>query len=350
MFYNFAFFLTSVTMSIFVTYLYYFKIQNFVKTPNRPQIIHKENIPRFGGLSIFLTLSLISIFQLLNENNKNEPAYIYCLVIFPVFIFGFLEDLNQNIRPKIRFGASVLSAILCILIYEIQINDVGISIMNFLLEYKYISLIFTILCITYLIQAFNIIDGLNGLNLFTAIIIFILIATISDKVNDLKIYNMSIFFISILSGILIFNFPYGKIFLGDSGAYIVGVCVSISILSLYKNNLQLSPFLVCQILIYPSYELLRSCLRRFLVLKKNILEPDTEHLHSLIYKINFNVFLKDHKKANYISSMEIIILQIINAIYIFIFFNNENKLIIGLFCFILIYEVLYFTIKRKLKT
>ena len=93
----------------------------------------------------------------------------------------------------------------------------------------------------------------------------------------------------------------------------IGAFVSISILILYKNNQLLSPYLICQILIYPSYELLRSCLRRFFFSRKNILEPDLEHLHSLIYRLNLNYFLKNTQKANYISSTQIVILQIINA-------------------------------------
>ena len=109
----------------------------------------------------------------------------------------------------------MLSGLIFILIFEITITDVEISVINSILNYKYISILFTLICIVYLTQAFNIIDGLNGLSLVTSAICFLSFGTIAFYSNDLEIFKFSIYFIMIILGVLIFNFPFGKIFIGD---------------------------------------------------------------------------------------------------------------------------------------
>ena len=303
-------FLYSFILTLIIIKLIYPSLIKYIKNPEGPQIIHEGNISRLGGLSIFLALAIFSTF-----NSFQEPNVIlfYLMVSIPVFLFGIFEDITQLVSPVFRLIGSAISAVLFVIIFDIAITSIGINLLNFMLSYEIISLSFTLLCIIFLIQAFNIIDGLNGLSLITAILSFVSVSIISYEVADFEVFNVSVYLIFIILGVLIFNFPFGKIFIGDSGAYIVGLYVAISVIMLAERNTDITALVIVQIIIYPSYELLRSFVRRFLVNKKNILKPDQKHLHSILYINNNFTYSWNALKTNILTSLQLIFIQIIKS-------------------------------------
>ncbi len=329
-------FLTSIFITFIIVNLIHQKLKNKIMPAQGPQKIHKGNISRLGGTSIFLTLFIVSIYT----NEDHNHFFNYVLIATPVFILGLIEDVTQSVNPEFRLISSVLSSILFIYFYEVTITRSGIDLFNFLLSYKPISIVFTMLCITYIIQAFNIIDGLNGLSIVTAILSFLSLAFIAHDQGDLITHNFLVILIFILMGVLVFNFPFGKIFIGDSGAYSIGLFVSLSVILLIENHLNVSPFVAVQILIYPAYELIRSIVRRILI-GKNIFQPDDKHLHSLLHYKNTKIFFFNPASINSISSAQINILQILNCFYITMFYENEKITVVGIILFILIYEIIY---------
>jgi UDP-N-acetylmuramyl pentapeptide phosphotransferase/UDP-N-acetylglucosamine-1-phosphate transferase len=339
-------------ISIFTTYfiikILHVQLSNFIRVPEGPQKIHYDNISRLGGLSIFITIIIMSPIHYLFGTQEREFILLVLLICTPIFFFGLWEDITQIVSPKLRLFGSFLSGVLLLLIFDLSIKSIGINSINFLFAYKYISFIFTSLCIVYLIQSFNIIDGLNGLSLFTGIISFASVSAITFQLNEFDDFFLPCFFISILLGVFFYNFPFGKIFIGDSGAYVVGLLVSLSVLFLVKNNTNLSPFVIVQILIYPSYELLRSFFRR-LVAGRSVFKPDTQHLHSVLYELNRAKLSCNLKKINAISSSQIIFLQILNFIYLINFYYDAKIIIVGIISFIFIYEIIYYNAKSKLR-
>jgi UDP-N-acetylmuramyl pentapeptide phosphotransferase/UDP-N-acetylglucosamine-1-phosphate transferase len=349
MYYFVLIFFTSLVVSGLILKLYEIKFRYYFKSPEGPQKIHKGSVSRLGGLSIYLTLIMISSVVFYEKSLFNDLFFLYFLTAIPIFIMGFMEDVTQVISPKLRILSSLLSGFLFVLIFNIFIKSVGINFIDTILNYKIMSFIFTILCITFLTQAFNIIDGLNGLCLSTAILVLLSVSIISFKVNDDQIFYLCISFISIFLGVLAFNFPLGKLFLGDSGAYIVGFFSALTVILLITKNTILSPFVIAQILIYPSYELLRSFVRRFLFDRKVILKPDRKHLHSVLYTYNLNFFSFSNLTTNNITSLQIIFLQIVNVIFIITYYDNEKAIIYGIIFFLIIYEILYNLIIKKLR-
>lgn len=341
-------------ISLLVTYLVikfmYPKIHNYVIKPVGPQVIHSGKIPRLGGFSIIICMILMSAIHYIYAEQEKYMIMLYFLVSFPVFIFGFCEDITQSISPTIRLLGSLFSAILLLFIFDLSISNINISLINKLFSYKFFSFTITILCIVYLIQSFNIIDGLNGLSLFSGILCFASVSVISFQLNDYQSFYSSILFIGILMGVLVFNFPFGKIFIGDSGAYVIGLLVSLSVLMLFKNNINVSSLVIAQILVYPSYELLRSCLRRMLVLKKSILFPDSFHLHSVFYKFNLSRLGYNPNKVNSITSLQLTFLQLFNCIYVSNFYDKENAALFGIILFIIFYEIIYYIVKKNTKS
>ena len=140
-------------------------------------------------------------------------------------------------------------------------------------------------------------------------------------------------------GVLILNFS-GKIFIGDSGAYIIGLFIAITAIKLMENNDNISPFAIAYILIYPSYELSRTILYR-IIKKKKLFRPDKNHLHSLLNEINTVKFNLSTFRANVFSSIQIIFLQIVNFILFINYYNESLTLLLGIGFFIIQYEILY---------
>ena len=330
---------TFITLKILPQHLKF-----LIKEPNGPQKIHNGSVSRFGGFSIFLSFFILILIGLVDFKN----IHFYLLISIPVFLIAFLEDITQSVKPKYRLMGSFFSGVLFIILFNILISRTGIGLINSILEIKIIAIIFTLICIIYLTQAYNIIDGLNGLALFSAILSFIGISFISFNINDYSTLNFSNTLILILLGIFIFNFPLGKIFIGDSGAYLIGLFIAVSIIILIEKNNQLSPFIALQIIIYPAYELFRSIIRRLLN-KKNILQPDKKHLHSIMYQNGIRLSGYSSIKNNAFTSIKIMSILSINTIFLINFYKDEKIIIFGIFMFIFLYEILYFIQKKQLK-
>jgi len=95
-------------------------------------------------------------------------------------------------------------------------------------------------------------------------------------ITQLQKYRILIF--------LIFNFPLGRIFSGDTGAYFFGFAISTSVIYLFGKYDQLLSWNAVLILIYPSLELLFSFVRKKIFEDKSPFTPDANHLHSIIFR------------------------------------------------------------------
>ena len=114
------------------------------------------------------------------QKNVND-LLLYLLISSPIFILGFLEDITQAVSPILRLFGACLSALLFFLVYRITIKNTGFEFIDNILNYDSISIIFTLICIIFLTQSFNIIDGLNGLSLSSSILAFCSIILIASE-------------------------------------------------------------------------------------------------------------------------------------------------------------------------
>jgi UDP-GlcNAc:undecaprenyl-phosphate GlcNAc-1-phosphate transferase len=193
----------------------------------------------------------------------------------------------------------------------------------------------------------NFVDGFNGLLIFHAIIILgILYFVNSQSVNDLDIKNIIIFFILIFLSILFFNFPKAKIFLGDSGAYIIGIILSITTIQISNLNSKITPFFFACLLFYIFFEVIFSFFRKILIEKKSPFQPDKQHLHMLIFKL-LKYYLKNDLNANFLTSL------IINLVYLIIisptlfFYKKDNFCKTYFFFLISFYLMTYFFLEKR---
>ena len=343
--------LNLVFFNIFLIYLLY-KSGLFAKLTNKPFLlnveinskhkIHTENIPRAGGL---LLLIFLSNFIYLNKFNYFNLDLILCLI--PFFIIGLFEDIFKSLNPRLRIVMMFISG--CFFIYLFETNYY-LPIINFnYLDIFNNSIVLKILffnfCFLVLLNGLNFVDGLNGLLIITSLSILLSINIIFDNQMFPYSYLVNSFIYSLLI-IFLFNFPTARIFMGDLGAYIIGIFLCLYTLILFSQNPNIRSEVASIIFFYPIFEVLFSILRK-LYLSKNPFMPDKSHLHTLLF-FYVKKRLNNSSFSNAISTLFITPLVFYPTILIyFLDLHNTHDILLALISCILLYSTCYYLINKK---
>lgn len=296
-------------------------------TSDLPQKLHHEPTPRIGGLGIFMACMFMT--KDLDVGLKT----ILCLI--PAFLAGFLEDLFAKISPLRRLLIMSISAAMAIYLMNAVVVDFG-----FITAPYFLGIMISMIAILGLINGTNLIDGFNGLSSGVCFIIFSTYFAISLRVGDQAMAFISLICMASILGFLIFNFPYGKIFLGDGGAYSLGFMLAVVSIILVKRNEQISPWFVLVCLIYPVWEVIFSFSRRMIIHRLSPLHPDSKHVHQLVYR---NIT----RKNNPLTSLVIFpFVLLFNALAV-IFYKESISLFIIAAIFMVGYTLLYYYYSRK---
>ena len=301
----------------------------------KPQAFHTFPVSIIGGTGIFLSLNFVFFYFFYFENIIFAEYFSFCLLFY---FLGFVDDLKININPKTRLILMIIFLIVLIELNDFYITKTGIDFLNsWLLHSELFSLVFMCLCFIFVINGANLIDGYNGLLGFHSLIIITNLFLI-NYLNENESLALLLFFqIIILVNFLIFNFPKAKIFLGDSGSYLLGVFISISVISTAIANPDISPFYFCILLFYLFFEVFFSFFRKLIKEKTSPIRPDKKHLHMLLYKILLEKN-KNKEKSNFQVSI------IINLIYLILTIPAVLMMNVGMFCkyYSLIFFIIYF--------
>ena len=302
----------------------------------KPQAFHKEPIARIGGFSILLLFGLFILSYLFIFDIFLKDYFTISLLLF---ILGFLDDLKIKIKPNIRLFLMFISLVFCISIFSIQITRSGFDFLNLWLENNIFQICFVLLCFLFVINGANLIDGFNGLLaihflLINSIFLIINLFNQNDNLSIILLVQIIIVF-----SFLLFNFPKAKIFLGDSGSYLLGSLIALNTIKTHELNTEISSFFFAGVLFYLFYEVFFSFIRK-IKQKKSPLKPDKNHLHMLLYNWLFD--RKKIKNSNYLTSL------LINSCYLFLqiplFYFQNNGLISRYWFFssIILYTIIYF--------
>ncbi len=333
-------FLLSLMISLVIIRLFQTKnwAASSINDTQGVQNFHKKAVPRIGGFSIFFGFS-VALFLL-----DSQLHLTLWLASIPVFIFGFYEDLSARVSPLIRLFSAFFSLVVAFVWLDLRIDSLGFEWVDYVLfNYSIVSLLLTLLVVGGAINSLNIIDGFNGLLGGYSILASLAIAYVSYILGDNLILELSLILATSVLGFFIFNFPFGKIFMGDGGAYFVSFMLAMIGLMLADRHANLSNWFVLLIFIYPMYELLYSIYRRKIIHKTDITQPDAAHMHSLVYLkfISCDRFKHNEVLCNSMTSPAMWLLSLIGIIPAVIWFNNQTMLIIWAFIFMFIYTVIY---------
>ena len=238
------------------------------------QDIHQGKISRLGGLNIII---LFFIYAIHIQIISLSFFFISLLVLTP----ALLEDLGFNIKPQIRLASILMgSSLLVINLNYLPLFD--FNYLNIVFNNYYFQVIFYTLALATVINGQNIIDGTNGLSASTGISIFVCIGYLGLKINNPEIVQIAVLVIILLISFLLFNYPFGQIFLGDAGSYFIGLLGGHLIIEIYGTNPQLPTWSAVIILFYPTLEVIFSYFRKVFN-HQSPFSPDNKHLHLKIF-------------------------------------------------------------------
>jgi UDP-N-acetylmuramyl pentapeptide phosphotransferase/UDP-N-acetylglucosamine-1-phosphate transferase len=320
-------------------FLYKFGILKKKSRYKTTQRLHAAYIPRTAGLIIYSSLFGYSILS--NNFQVNNFLFVVLITFLPTLFFSFKEDIHFNVNPLLRISALFFSS-LCFLI----INKNPLPELPGIFQFNSLSFLIPLylLGIVTMANGMNLIDGVNGLCGSVAISILCTLLSLASFTSD---YFMMIILVAALFLIIpyfIFNYPFGLIFLGDSGAYLLGYILAIFTIIFMGRHPEISPLVGFLILIYPLTEVLFSILRRILSSRK-IHKSDRDHLHTKIFMF-LRGNLKNKKYANSLVSPFISLLWLLPPIMTLMNYRKNNFIIVSIFVFFTIYLIFYFCIKK----
>ena len=255
---------------------------------------HIGKIPAFGGVSFFLCYFVITI--LYYDVSKINITLLFLTALSFIFITGFLDDL-KNISPKKKLLGQSLAVMILMLHPEFRINSLH-GFMDINEIPAYVSFIGSSIVFLAIINAFNLLDGIDGLTSITGIMVSLFYAFMYLK---LKIDIGVIFCLTTIGTLLAFlryNFSKKqKIFMGDTGSLIIGFILGLQTINflaideLYFKTLVFDrsglPLLLIGILFVPILDTGRVIVLRA-VNGLPIFSPDRNHIHHIIVDYGFS--------------------------------------------------------------
>lgn len=242
------------------------------------QKFHTSPTPRVGGIAI--AAGIVAGYLIAHDDRKVLLGPLI-LAGIPAFAFGFLEDLTKRVSVRTRMLATMSCGVLGWSITGFSITGADLPGLDWLLGFTAISVLFTAFAVAGIANAINIVDGFNGLAAGTVVIILTAFGVITTGLEDHDLARVCLILASAVIGFFLVNWPMGKLFLGDGGAYFIGFSlawVAVLILQRHPEVSAWAPMLVCG---FPILEVLFSIVRR----RRRQLspgDPDRLHLHSLV--------------------------------------------------------------------
>ena len=264
------------------------KVADIYDKPDKIRKFHTGSVPLTGGILIFINLFFFIIFDFFLEKkifffqdffNYNRIYFSFVFGLISFFLLGLLDDkifISANLKLVIQI---LILFIVLLLDPNLKIEFIKFSFLDKNLYLNEFSLIFSILCFVLFINAFNMFDGINGQSGLYAIVNFLIF----------YLFLVKMIFMLIMFIILIFlykNFK-NKIFLGNSGSYLISFLISFYYVKFYNSRIIYEADFIGLIMLIPGLDLLRLFFLR-IYKGKNPFSPDRNHLHHiLLRKFNY---------------------------------------------------------------
>jgi UDP-GlcNAc:undecaprenyl-phosphate/decaprenyl-phosphate GlcNAc-1-phosphate transferase len=271
---------TIVFTSLFIKFAQYYRL---IDKPGS----HKTHIvskPTLGGVTIFICFTLTALIFIPIDNRMFSLLLATLLLI----VIGIIDDI-YNLKPLVKLTGQV-AAVSIFVLWDISLYHVFLDYFDRFYLPDPLILALIIGWVVLMINAFNLIDGLDGLATGTAAIIFLAMVVVSllNEVNPNVITLQMIGFGACL-GFLVFNFNPAKIFVGDTGSMLLGFILATT--HLYMIKFPFSAQLVLGsmfIFAYPALDISYTIFRR-LFRRVSIFQADQSHIHHVLVSMGFSV-------------------------------------------------------------
>lgn len=305
---------------------------------------HNYPVSSLGGIAIFAGL-ILSVLLVSDFNKFNAELQYYIAGFFVIFILGLIDDIFILKAWKKALGQLAVAAMLTIK-GNLLVTDLhGFAGIHMLTHAESICISF--FTIILLINAFNLLDGVDGLAASTGLVVCLLFGVffIMNNVTHYAILAFSI--AGSLLAFLMYNFPPAKIFMGDSGSTLIGlVCSMLAIKFVENPSIQFdlshysTPAVAFGFLLIPLLDVLRVFTLR-IAKRKSPLAPDRNHLHHLLQNKGLS-----HTEVTII----LLVSELFFAAVTFLLFDININLIIAsqfILYFIAVYTLEHYIPVRK---
>ena len=314
------------------------------------QSAHSGFVPRVGGLAIYI--ALLVLIPLLSFgfiplsvviDLDVEKLTLLILSAAPVFTVGLAEDLGYDMSPKARLIASAISSLVVIFLFRVWLFELGVPGMDALLMFAPFAILLTIFAAVGVVNSFNLIDGLNGLSSYVAISVAFSLSIVAFHAGNIQISIFLILVIASVLGFMTLNFPLGKIFLGDGGAYALGHVLVWSAIILVNSASEVSSFAILLIFFWPVADTGLAIWRRW-KLGNPTDRPDRLHFHQLAMRfLEIRLFGRDKREiANPVATL--ILAPLISAPQILgvLFWHRFQATVWSAVCALILFVAMYF--------
>jgi len=256
--------------------------------------IHKHAVPNLGGVAVFSTFALISCL-FINDQLLPNANFIFASGII-IFTIGLKDDLVA-LDPYKKFAAQFLTAFIVIHFADVRISNFY-GVMGIYEIGPTLSYIFTSLVIVFVINAFNLIDGINGLLGSVTLLVSLTYGTLFYIMDEKGLSVLSFSMAGAILGFLKYNLKAkARIFMGDAGAYSIGfilAVLSIQFVEVSKLNLldakpliHAAPAVAIALLIMPIFDTFRVFTLR-IVRGQSPFMADRNHLHHRLLDVGLS--------------------------------------------------------------
>jgi len=257
-----------------------------IDVPKDNRRMHKEPIPRMGGLAIFFGF-LISVLIFADIDKQLQGILLGAVLIV---ILGILDDILA-LPAWLKFIVQICAALIAVghgVVVEFISNPIFFS-ENHYLNLGWLSIPLTVIWIVLITNAVNLIDGLDGLaagiSAISSISLFVVALIVAES------GNIAIIMVALAGaciGFLPHNFYPAKIFMGDTGSTFLGFILgTLSIQGLFKMYAVISFFVPFLIIGLPFFDTIAAIIRR-LAKGQNPMRADRGHVHHKLIDMGFS--------------------------------------------------------------
>lgn len=292
--------------------------------------VHKKPIARIGGLGIFI--GLLAAIPFLEMGNRVTSYFIGVVIIL---ISGLWDDLT-GIDWKKKMLAVFIATSVTIFYGGISVESLGNLFSLGDVSLGFWSIPFTYFCVMGMVSAINLIDGLNGLASGLSLIALVLFGFFSFVMGDMNFMFISIALCGATIAFIFYNFPKGRIFLGDSGSMLLGFSIAVLSINLFQGKSEYEPMIPVLIMAVPVYDTLRVMFFRILK-SQSPFTADKTHLHHILLRIglcNKRVVLTLWV-LNFMFGMTVVLMRNLEG-WVMLLFLLSSYIIISIFITVLI--------------
>ncbi|NLR90492.1 MULTISPECIES: MraY family glycosyltransferase [Flammeovirga] len=251
--------------------------------------VHTELIPAMGGVGIFLAF-ILSCCLWMPAQVASELRYMFFGIIL-IFFMGVRDDMLE-MSPKNKLYIQIMASTVVVVLGDIHIDSLYTLVPQIYFP-QWLSYAFSIFVIIALTNAFNLIDGINGLSGGIAALISLCLGGWFYLIGE---HSLAVLMISMFGGcigFLYYNWGKASIFMGDTGALLLGFFISVSLILFINVDHQLATSNIYKIqdpisvaialFIYPFIDTLRIFTIRVFE-GRSPFSPDKKHIHHILIR------------------------------------------------------------------